>query len=89
MRPSEVKVLALVREHQPVARRDIAKMLGVKPTTASVHLQSLKRQGLATGSSRGRDSMWSLTCVARAGVAAGVMMVNDVWSFAARQGASQ
>lgn len=73
----------MIRSHQPVARREVARMLGVKATTASVHLQALKRHGLASGSSRGRDSVWSLTPPPAANAAPAAGVVNDIWSFAA------
>jgi len=79
-----MKVLELLRIHQPIARRELAALLKIAPATASVHLQSLKRQGLATGSGHGCGSVWRLCTGRRAGAAgASGPMVNDVFSFAA------
>ena len=59
MTPRQAEVLELIKARQPIQRGDIARILGISPATAGVHLSAIGEAGLARPSGRGRHTTWS------------------------------
>lgn len=59
--PVRQAILDLVRQHGPIARRDLAEKGGMWGPTVSVHLSALSDMGLVKSERSGRAWMWSAT----------------------------
>lgn len=85
MTPRQLEVLEIIRQHQPVQRGAVAKMLGISPLTAGVHLSAVRESGLAHPSGRGRHTTWSLKGPKAATPGDPFANANSIFGFAAQQ----
>lgn len=85
--PRQAQALQLVKAHQPIKRKDIAKRLGCAEKTAQGHLDYLRRTGLICATGKGLGSSgWIISDGLPDSSARLYIRAPSVWAYADRCG---
>lgn len=60
MTPRQHETLEVIAEHQPIARRDIAQVLGIASATVGQHLHKLHKAGRIDFIGTGNAKRWTI-----------------------------